>query len=335
MFFENKYFDEKRNAPISAIAFMLISLTALDVGLPGTFYIIIAFFGSIIIYETQNNFVAWIFWILILLFGLMTILLYRHSLIEKIKEANLMDYEMAQKILVVRDNFLANPPNLSKVSDHRAIEEDGWRPIRVDYHLDQTLKADITGTVNGTWFGLFVGSFKGEIKADMSGRAMPELFNESTFILFQKGSQTMRLISPSVKTCREISYRIFEELLGVYNKDSHSGRAIQALGWGKDIPWKKEAQTPATKLLDSWEINPSHIHDRLTASLDLPFEERPIVKIKGIPIKEGVILGCTIALNQEPPKILFPMEFIWDLSRRLSPIFGVELLSGKPIELLS
>lgn len=302
--------------------------------LPWTFYLIIAIFGSLIIYPKVTDFIVWIFWALILLSVLAAILFKRKDLIEKVKEKNLADYKIAQKILAVYDNFLANPPNLLRISDSRAITEDGWRPIRVDYHLDQALKAEITGTISGSWSGFLAGSFSGEIRGDMSGRATPELFNESTFVLFQKGNQTLRLISPSMKTCREISNQFFKQLLYFYGRDSHSGMVVQAMGWGHVIPWKEGTQTPITKLFDSWEVNPSHVHDRLTASLSLPFEDRPIVKIQGLPIKEGVVLGYTIALGQEPPKILFPMEVIQELSRHLAPVIGVELLSGKSVAML-
>lgn len=335
MFLNDEYFDNKRNVPISLQTRILIGLVGMGPIFQIFFLIIVAVVGSLIIAANTKDFIIWFFWSIILLLILVAILFKRNSRIERYKERNLEDYVLAQKILAFRDNFLANPPNLAKVSDQRAITEDGWRPIRVDYHLDQVLKAEIAGTISGSWFGLIMGSFEGEFKGSMSGRATPELFNESTFILLQKGNQTLRIISPSVKTCKEISYQFFNELLNYYGKNSHSGYAIQAIGWGKGILWKKGSQIPTTKLIDSWEVNPSHIHDRLTASLSLPFEERPVVRIRGAPIKEGVMLGYTIALGQEPDKVLFPIEFVWELSRRLAPILGIELSAENTTKLLS
>lgn len=188
--------------------------------------------------------------------------------------------------------------------------------------------------MRGQWAGLLVGSFWGTIEGEIAGKTAPKLFDESTFVLLQKENETMRLISPSVETAREITYQVFDRLLNIYGKHSHSWLAVRTIGWGERFPWRKENQIPATKPLDNWEINPSHIHDRLMASLNLPFEERPTVKIQGVPLKKGIILGCTISLNQEPPKILFPLEFIRDLSRRLAPVAEKELLPKEPAKLL-
>jgi hypothetical protein len=327
MIFENNlWFDEKRGVPISQWANSAIDLKTSDL----KFLMFFWFFCALIIispflYSYTKNVIVWIVWALVFLGSILFILIKIERITEGIKEKNLTDYNKALKILKVRDKFLAFPPNLLRVSDPRAIRESGWRPIRVDYHLDQKVSGEIKGKLSGSWAGLLFGGFSGTFEGELKGKSVPDLFNESTFILFQKGDQTMRLICPSVKTCQEISLQIFAGILGVYGF-SHSGYAIRAMGWGTKIFWQKGEQASVMKLLGGNDINPSHIHDRLSASLNLPFEERSVVEVQGIPLKEGIILGCTIVIDNEPPKILFPIEFIQELSRHLAPIVGQELL---------
>lgn len=303
MFFQKYNYDKKRNVKISLEAFFYI--TNLDYFLEHlglALYIIICGLIGLII----NDLIYWIAYgsILVLFSSLLIYKKYRD--LEKIRIFNYEDYQRSEKILNFFNEFSKKMPEILTISSEKKITENGWRPTKVTFFSDQTITAKLKGDFSGDWNGFFSGSFDGIINGKIEGDVKQNLIDQGVIVILEKDNKVLRLIGLNINICKEYFRNTLENY---YGSCSFSGEALNAC---------------INRFLDTWNPNPSNVFDRIDSCLKNPFEERPTVTIHGVSLGKGVIGAYSIALNDEKPEIVFPIELIFKLLKDFKEVIILE-----------
>lgn len=289
MFFTNSNFDKKRNVPISHNAF--IDIINLDYFLPiliFVLFVVVAGFGGMFL----GDLIYWIAYGLTTSLLLFLLLYKRHQDLEKIKIANYEDYQKALKIEAFFEKFQKKIPEIIEVLNPKKVEEEGWRPKKVTFFSDQTIDAKVSGSFSGDWNGFFAGSFKGTLTGDIKGDIKQNLINQGVIVILGKGDNVLRLVSLNSEICKKA---LFNTLTKYYSPFTFSGQMIYDC---------------LSEFFEKWDFNASNVFDRIENSLEKPFEERPIVAVKGISLGFGVVGAYSVALDGEPFKVVFPAELV-------------------------
>lgn len=261
-----------------------------------------------------------------------TILVYRwkaNQVRMEILEENARDWEFSQQILGIRDELLANPPN-PLAPEHPSMKElEGWRPLEVRYFPDESTVGDILGAIEGTFYGtafiVLRGAFEASIKAGIATETSPRLLGENVNALLKKDGEVLRIISPSIGLLRQMLHRAKEELSKGVKESTHTLGALDEVFGG----------SPRSLLILFENLNTSRLNDLIAASVKLPFEERPALRVIGLEVKPGVFLAFTAEQERGKPLALFPVNLLQDLGKRLQDLHkGRLVLPQEPVRFL-
>ena len=217
---------------------------------------------------------------------------------EQIIKENFKDWQNGQKILSIIDYLKDNPPNLKQVDSPGLIEIKKLTPMRIDYFPQSQIEGELHGTFSGRWRGLLFGSLSGDISGDIKGDSTPELTDQSAVaICSDEGGNSFRLIFPSSLVIRKNLSKYLQWLYGEIGKGSYAGGAVVQL-------WEEKLREIFLKL------NAQRVVDYLSTILELPQEKRPIVRIKGIEVKEGTIIVFWINCKKTGSEVAVPIDTI-------------------------
>jgi len=241
---------------------------------------------------------------------------------------NINDYAQALEIRKAHKEIISFQRNWARDKKNYAFaaktneENRGWKVLRVEYQLDQKMKGTLEGTIEGMFAGLLAGSFSGSFSGTMAGDIVPQLYNESSFLVLAKGDKTIRVICPSLNTIKNS----LESIQTRFNNNY----PIYSYSWWAANEMLDPQHESISNFLKSDIFNPSLVHDELSLMIaNTPdLQSRPDITVSGVTLKDKIILGTDISYNGKP-YLLFPKDVVQQLSESLGNIPTVRIESGK------
>lgn len=214
----------------------------------------------------------------------------------KVEMQNEADYHMSLAIAEAFQSFeqaalTINPDDVDPEFLGR------WQPFRVDYAMSQAERSTIEGY-----------SFYGSITATISGQMQPRLLDTSSLLFLRDGGQTLRAVIMSPDATR----LLLSELLGDWRKQFDEGTYC----WQVIKEFEDFGSLTAKRLLPNQKSL-----DRLAASCDDPLERRPVVRVWGTAVVEGVVIASTLEVNGEQVAFL-PSGYFRAFAAAMRPFVG-------------
>ncbi|MFA5871816.1 MAG: hypothetical protein WC858_03750 [Parcubacteria group bacterium] len=207
---------------------------------------------------------------------------------EKILQQNEIDYVKSLALKSLLEAFVK--PELNEYPVLGNEYQAGWRPFRVEHHLSNFLRGEMSGKV-----------------CLVRGMIIPNLLDHSSVIFLKNGENTLRVLIPSPRTAKELLVRTLEHWLRELPKDSHTYEVLRQFAVD-DENFVNQLSHP-------------QIIDSLDAACELPFESRPEVIVRGEEIQGGIVLATSMQFN-EKAAIFLPSGFFRELTEKIHPFIG-------------
>lgn len=247
----------------------------------------------------------------------------------KILEENKQDYLMSEKIrkALVDLCSVAVDPRFENSGEFLGT---GWKPLRIEYYLSESLKGELEELLKGSWLGLSLGRIS-EIQGVKKANIIPKLLETSCLLFLKKEKKIVRVIIPSKDIIQEIFAQCLEKWASLFPflqkrgtiLGSHTCKVLNDFARGKN-------QNEFNPLLES--LSAQVIVDQLAAACKQALEERPNVYVFGVKMGKGVVLGVRIGLDKENLKVVFPNRIYQRINLSLNLITKKQL--SAPFSLL-
>ena len=205
----------------------------------------------------------------------------------RILRHNREDYELGEKLNRALAKFESVDASTYPVTGE--VVED-MRPYRVEYHMSDSLRGELTGQMSGG--GIF--SWSGSFSASLRGSVTPNLLDTSNvaFLRNDKG-ETMRVLLPSPGGIRESLWQAYEWYLEGINYDTpHTKAALDAFCRG--VGWRLATITPQAAIIDRIDV----------ACRELAFADRPTVRVVGRSLGDGIMVAGKLSVGDKEGVIL-------------------------------
>ncbi len=203
---------------------------------------------------------------------------------------NALDYRRSQQL----ERALAQFTNadVAQMSVAETPIGTDWRPFRVEHTLSGSLRGDYCG-------------------GRVSGRVSPNLL-ESSSVLFLQGvdGKTLRALIPNQNTAREMlataltAWASSAGYTGYWHDNTHLGKVIRefemARGWSDGLAH-------------------AQVIDMIDASCEKSIEERPVIRVMGKLLQDGVALATALEVNGAT-RVLLPTRFFLQLAANVERI---------------
>lgn len=213
----------------------------------------------------------------------------------KILVNNEEDYALSLKVKEAVDSVQKHPLDLFR-TDYPGVKEfAGFKPVRLDYFPESTLRGEFSGRMWGSW-GLF--TFSGNLEGKIGGEVSPELNNQNVVITaINSEGATLRFICPSILIAKQNFEAYFKKAAEEFTTGSHTCQLLWDF-WTNDL----------RPLLD--QPNPQLIYSQVVGALEKPLEQRPNILIAGVEVKEGTVLVGSVGLEGKGSQIVAPLSLV-------------------------
>lgn len=221
----------------------------------------------------------------------------------KILANNEEDYALSLKVKEAVESVQKHPLDLFR-TDYPGVKEfTGFKPVRLDYFPESSLKGEFSGRLWGSW-GLF--TFSGNLEGNITGDVSPELNNQNVVITaINSEGATLRFICPSILIAKQNFEAYFKKAAKEFTNGSHTCQLLWDF-WTNDLK----------PLLD--QPNPQLIYSQVVGALEKPLEQRPDMLIAGIEVKEGTVLVGSVGLEGRGSQVVAPLSLVGEARALLS-----------------
>jgi hypothetical protein len=198
-----------------------------------------------------------------------------------------------------------DPPSVANPSAFPASLYEDMGVGEISRHFDQRMQASISGWLNhelsfhGWGAGLRVGnvglglgqmglSGQSQVNLNMSGTMRDDLLSDSFVAVFERTlpngmTDTLRVLVPPEPALHDFLSQFVNGLAQQITPGTHCQAALH----------------PVFSSLASLQLSVSRVSDLLSSILRQPAEKRPTVKVIGVLLSEGIMLGEAIQFAQD------------------------------------